>query len=260
MFLIKLGGSIITDKTKECCFRQETVERLAKEIKKANQEIILVHGAGSFGHILAKKYDLLNGYKENKQLIGFAQTQLRVQQLNRLILESLHQQGLPAVSIPPHAMLTLDNHRPTLVNYSIIRSYLKKGFLPVTFGDVSLDTTLGFSICSGDLLMQMLAREFLPEKVIFVLDEDGLFAANPKTDPSASFIETATLKELAAFTTSLDDHADVTRGMEGKLETIKIIAQSGMDSILLNGNVHNRLFDTLQGKKTRCTVIRGEKT
>jgi isopentenyl phosphate kinase len=61
MFILKLGGSIITDKTKECTFKQEIVNKLAKEIKKAKKEIIIVHGAGSYGHILAEKYQLNKG-------------------------------------------------------------------------------------------------------------------------------------------------------------------------------------------------------
>jgi isopentenyl phosphate kinase len=42
MFIIKLGGSVITDKAKECCFKQETVDQLAAELKHANKEVILI--------------------------------------------------------------------------------------------------------------------------------------------------------------------------------------------------------------------------
>jgi len=258
MFLIKFGGSVITDKTKECCFKPEVVRRLAAEMKHANKEVILVHGAGSFGHILAKRYKLNDGYKEKKQLHGFALTHAMVQQLNSLILASLHDQGIAAVSIPPHAMMTLSDHQPAHVEFSLFKEYLSSGFLPVTFGDVVLDGKLGFSICSGDLLMQLLAAEFKPEKVVFVLDEDGLYSANPKTDPKASFMEKATLADLEKLSTRSDAHADVTKGMEGKLEVIKKIAKEGIDTILLNGNIDNRLYDTLIGKKVRYTLIRGE--
>ena len=56
MFILKLGGSIITRKAEKGCFRQDIMDNLAKEIKEANKESIIVHGAGSFGHILAKKH------------------------------------------------------------------------------------------------------------------------------------------------------------------------------------------------------------
>jgi isopentenyl phosphate kinase len=258
MFIIKFGGSVITDKAKECCFKQKIVDRLASELKHANKEIILIHGAGSFGHILAKKYNLNGGFRQKKQVEGFALTQAMVQRLNNLVLASLHNHNLPAVSIPPHAVLSLSNHKLSRVDYSIFQKYLDLGFLPVSFGDVSLDKKLGFSICSGDLLVQLLAVEFKPEKVIFVFDEDGLYSTNPKDDRNATFIEQTTIKDLNKLTIQLNAHADVTQGMKGKLYTIKQIARVGVDTILLNGNIHNRLYDTLKGKKVKHTIIQGE--
>jgi len=65
--------------------------------------------------------------------------------------------------------------------------------------------------------------------------------------------------ELEKFTTSLDAHADVTEGMKGKIYTIKQIAKTGAETILVNGNIHNRLFDTLKGKKVRSTIVYGER-
>lgn len=259
MFIIKLGGSVITDKATECCFKQDVMDRLAAELKKANKQVILIHGAGSFGHILAKKYTLNNGFKQKKQLQGFAQTHAMVQRLNSLVLSSLHTQGIPAVSIPPHAVLSLSNHKLSRMEYTIFKQYLSLGFMPVSFGDVALDTRLGFSICSGDLLVQTLAAKFKPDKVLFVLDEDGLYSANPKIDKNATFIEKATINDLEKLTTRVNAHADVTEGMKGKLHTIKQIAKKGVDTILLNGNIHNCLYDTIQGKKVRSTIVYGDK-
>jgi isopentenyl phosphate kinase len=145
------------------------------------------------------------------------------------------------------------------MDYNVFREYLEKGFTPVSFGDVVLDVKLGFSICSGDLLIQMLAEHFKPEKVIFVLDEDGLFNSNPKINKNAEFIEKSTIDELENLTTSSDSYADVTKGMEGKIETIKNIANLGIDVVMLNGNIDNRLYDTLIGKETKHTLILGEK-
>jgi isopentenyl phosphate kinase len=244
MFIIKLGGSVITNKAKECCFKQEVVDRLASEIKQANKQVILIHGAGSFGHILAKQYKLNDGFKRKKQIEGFALTQAMVQRLNNLVLASLHNHGLPAVSIPPHVVLSLSDHAVSRIDYNVFKKYLALGFMPVSFGDVALDNQLGFSICSGDLLIQLLAAEFKPEKVIFVID--------------ATFFENTTVKDLEKLTTSLDAHADVTAGMKGKIHTIKQIAKTGADTILLNGNIHNRLFDTLKGKKVKSTIVYGD--
>ncbi|UCD14010.1 MAG: isopentenyl phosphate kinase family protein [Thermoplasmatales archaeon] len=259
MFIVKLGGSVITDKSKKYFFKRQVMKRLSSELKKANKETLLVHGAGSFGHILAKEHMLNQGYKSNKQLQGFSLTHAMVQKLNSLVLESLHDRGIAAVSIPPHAILKLDDHKPVKMDYNIFREYLDRGFTPLTFGDVVLDGKLGFSICSGDLLLQMLAEHFKPEKVIFVIDEDGLYTSNPKMDKNAKFIEKSTVSELEALTTSSNAYDDVTKGMEGKIETIKHIVSLEIDTIMLNGNIDNRLYDTLIGKESKHTLIYGGK-
>ena len=259
MFIVKLGGSVITDKSKEYCFRQEVMDRLSGEIKKSGSDVIIVHGAGSFGHILAKQHELNEGYKNKDQLQGFSITHAMVQELNSRVLKSLHGSSIAAVSIPPHAILILDGHKSNTIDYTIFNYYLKNGFTPVTFGDVVLDKKLGFSICSGDLLMQLLAEHFKPEKVIFVIDEDGLYTSNPKLNKNAELISSTTPRELEKLTTSADVHADVTRGMEGKIDAIKTIAKLGIDTVLLNGNKPNRLYNILVGKDAICTTIHGGK-
>lgn len=256
MFLIKLGGSVITEKAStQGVFKQGVMDNLAKSIYDSKKEIVLVHGAGSFGHVLAKKYHLNDGLTDPKQKIGYALTHAKVQQLNSYVIESLQKKGVAAVSIPPHATVTLDNHKTDTFQKEIFHKYLKKGFTPVTFGDVVLDESLGFSICSGDLLIEVLADMLKPEKVIFVMDEDGLFTSNPKKDPHAEFIHEIKANELDDLTTRLDDHADVTKGMEGKLQTIKNVTNLNIDTILLNGNKPDRLYDVLVGNKTTCTLI-----
>lgn len=257
MYIIKLGGSIITDKTKENYFRQEVVNNLAKEIKKSNKDTIIIHGAGSFGHIIADKYNLNEGHRSEDQLHGFSLTQGWVQKLNSLVLDALSNNGISAVSIPPHSILKLNNHKPSTFDYIIFQDYLDIGFTPVTFGDVVLDKKLGFSICSGDLLMQLLAEHLKPEKTIFVIDEDGIFTSNPKVDKNAELIELATVDQLNGYTVSKDKHADVTGGMQGKIDTIRCIAKLGIDTILLNGNKPDRLFKVLIGENAKSTIISG---
>ena len=259
MFIVKLGGSVITDKTKEQTFKPKVMDQLASEIKKSDKKMIIVHGAGSFGHILAKKFELNEGYKRDEQVQGFSLTHEMVQNLNSLVLKSLQKNDIPAVSISPHSIVKLDDHKLEKIDLNVFEEYLEKQFIPVTFGDVVLDKKLGFSICSGDLLVLALAEYFKPEKVIFAMDEDGLYTSNPKKDNKAKLIKQSSLKELEKLSTDLDKHADVTGGMGGKLDTIKNISKLGIDTVLLNGNKPNRLYEVLDGKDTTSTIVYGDR-
>ena len=256
MFIVKIGGSIITDKSTLGVFKEKVMDGLAEAI--VGSELILVHGAGSFGHILAEKYSLDKGCISDIQKKGFAETHAMVQRLNSLVLNSLHKHGIPAVSIPPHSIIHFNNYRfDEEFPYEFFDRYIEKGFVPVTFGDVVLDKTIGCSICSGDDLVLFLAKHFHPSKLVFVIDEDGLYTANPKIDRNAKFIKEISSENLFELETSLDSHSDVTSGMEGKLRRIREIAKLGIDTILVNGNKPERLYDILHGKSTKSTVVKG---
>jgi len=258
MIILKIGGSVITDKTKKETFKKKTMDRLSAEIKKIKKDIIIVHGAGSFGHILAKKYNLNNGYKSYEQVKGFSLTHEKVQLLNSYVLQSLHKYNIPAVSISPHTIVKLKNHVLEKIDYEIFKDYIEKKFIPVTFGDVVLDEKIGISICSGDLLVEALAKYFKPKNVIFAIDEDGLYSSNPKKDKNAILIKETTIKELEKLTTTLDDHDDVTGGMGGKVDTIRNISKTGVNTVLLNGNKPDRIYKAIVGIDTISTIVYGE--
>lgn len=259
MFLIKLGGSIITEKAQNACFRKKTMDALSKHIATADKKVILVHGAGSFGHGFAKKYSLKQGFTSEQQRDGFALTQYKVQQLNTFVLRSLQDCSLPAISIPPHASVMFKDNSLYWFHEELFKNYYNLGFIPVTFGDVVVDKTNGFSICSGDILMLALAETFKPDKVIFVLDEDGLYTANPKIDKDASFIDSISADNLKELKTTMDSHPDVTQGMAGKLDTIQKLAQLHLNTVLINGNHPRRLLDVLKGNQTKQTLIHWRK-
>ena len=259
MIIIKLGGSVITDKNKKFTFKSEIMDKLSKNIKRSNKQLIIVHGAGSFGHIIANEYNLNQGYKRIEQIKGFSLTHEKVQTLNSLVLKSLQNHDINAVSISPHSIVKLNNHKIQKIDYQIFEEYLEKNFTPVTFGDVVLDSALGFSICSGDLLIEALSKHFKPEKVVFVIDEDGIYTANPKIDKTAKLIQKTTLKELETFSTAVNKHSDVTGGMAGKILTIKNIVKNNKETFLVNGNKQDRLYKLLVGEKTISTIIKGEK-
>jgi len=259
MIIIKLGGSAITDKGESYSFNKEIVARLAGEIKRANKKYIIIHGAGSFGHVTAEQFMLNEGLKDENQIIGFSLTHVTVRLLNLEIIDIFLKNGVRVFSIPPSSVMRLNDHQPLSFNYEIFEEALDKGFTPITFGDVVFDEKIGFSICSGDLLAEILAAHFKPEKVIFVIDEDGLYTSNPKIDKNARFIKSLKYSEIGEIGLERDEHPDVTGGMQGKVNVIKKICQKGIDCVLVNGRHENRLYNVILGEPTRATIVYGEK-
>jgi len=253
MFVIKLGGSVITDKSRKNIFKKEATLRLVTEIKEAGKQVIVVHGAGSFGHILAKKYELDKGYKNKDQLPGVAEVQRDVKDLSLRVLNAFLEGGMNAVSLAPSAFLVNQAKRIKHMDTGNFKRYLEADITPITFGDVVVDESLIFSIVSGDQLMLELAKVFRPEMVIFVADVDGIYTGNPNLDKDAQLLPTVDKEVLTNIRKSDGVVDDVTGSILGKSKIMLEIAAHGIDTIILNGNSKNRLKDALMGRDVLCT-------
>jgi isopentenyl phosphate kinase len=256
MILVKLGGSVITDKGHYRTFDQANVKRLAREIVRSKKPLMIVHGAGSFGHVLAKKYRLNEGYRDRGQMKGLAQVSLDVRDLNLRIMDVLLSAGLPCVSVPPGACGLMEDGKLVSFDMEVMHRYLDLGIVPVTFGDVVLDRKRGFGICSGDQLMSLLANEFEAERVIFCADVDGIFSSDPHLDKKARMIEKVDRSVLSRLPRS-ERNADVTGSIHGKIESILDLAK-GREALVINGRVRGRLERALRGEAVKGSRVIGD--
>jgi len=255
MILVKLGGSVITDKSTLRTFREDTCRRLARELRAVHDGLAVVHGAGSFGHILAKRYRLAEGYLEDSQLKHVAAVQRDVRELNLMVLGALIGAGLRAVSVPPAASARFRGGRIEDFTDEPFESLLEVGLVPVTFGDVVPDRSKRFSICSGDLMMEALAAAFKPEVAVFCADVDGVFDADPKRDRGAELIPVLDKAMVSRLKRAEPENADVTGSLHGKLERMLAIARHCEKCMIVNGNVPGRLGRAVSGRKVVSTTV-----
>jgi len=255
MILIKLGGSVITDKSNYKVFNKDCVARLCKEIKASGKDAVIVHGAGSFGHVVAKEFQLQKGYSNDSQIPAVAKVSHDMRVLNNMVMDAVIGAGMNAVSIPPGACFEMENGELT-GDASVLKGYLELGIMPVMFGDVILDTDKRFGIVSGDKVMETLASLFSPECVVFVSDIDGLYDKDPKANKNAKLIETVDNDVLNRVATDITVD-DVTGGVRAKMETMLRMTTSDRECILINGKVEGRLYELLSGKDVKCTRAKG---
>ena len=219
---------------------------------------LIVHGAGSYGHILASRHRLKDGGSTSAKRAAAARVQADVRELDRLVVDALNRVGFAAVPIAPSVVLTLDDGGVSTMDLTPFLEFSSLGFTPVTFGDVVRDLRRGFSVCSGDLLMLELARAFRPDRAVFAADVDGLFNADPKRRPKADLLETVSPKDLATIEFSSPRRTDVTGSIEGKVRRMFEIAEHVDACMIVNGNVKNRVRDALRGKRVVGTrIVRG---
>ncbi len=255
MQILKLGGSVITHKDGSFSPDQDNIKRLAEEIvQSGSRSLIIVHGAGSFGHPVAKKYSISNGLKSSDQLIGFSETHQAMTRLNQTMVDKLLEAGLPAFGVSASSMLVTKGTRLVDIDLSIIKRLIDTGLVPVLYGDAVLDTEQGFAILSGDQLIVRLAIDLDAESLIFGSDVDGIFTSNPKTDKNAKLIEKISLSNMTADVGDTT-YTDVTGGMLGKLEEAEEAVKSGVKVIFVNALAPARVKSALRGEKVMGTIL-----
>lgn len=261
MIILKIGGSILTNKDAVSEVDTKSLKRIASEIKSSLdnsfKELIIVHGAGSFGHPPAKKYKIGEKFDESEypqKRIGFCETQNAVKKLNMYICEAFIDEGLPVVAIPASSFMRATNKRIIDGNLDSFKRYLEKGFIPVIYGDVVLDDELEICVISGDQLIQYLAKNLNPDMVVLGTDVDGVYNKNPKTHDDAIFFDKfSSLDDLDTLEGTTN--VDVTGGMVGKIKELLYLADLGIESKIINAEVEDNVFKVLENEKVKGTVI-----
>lgn len=255
MQLVKLGGSVITEKASYHTPRLDVLARLALEIASSGERVAIVHGAGSFGHVLAKKHDLARGEDGSvERRLAATQVHADVRELTGLVLAALRDVGLPAVSLATYDLARLTSGQLTMFAYEPLHETIARGFVPVLSGDIVLDHARGFGILSGDVLMVELARSLRPARAAFVTDVDGIFDRDPD-EAGAKLLARIDLTD--EIRTGRERVPDITGSMAGKLKRAREVAKTGVPVHVVNGLAAGRLADVLAGKETIETRVIG---
>jgi isopentenyl phosphate kinase len=256
--VLKLGGSVITNKRKPLTPNLRAIERLANEISRANvSSLILVHGGGSFGHPIALRYSIAEGYGNSSQIMGFSETHRAMTELNSLVMKALISHNIAAVEVQPSSCVVTKAGRIFNMELKPLKKMLKMGFVPVLYGDAVFDSENGFAILSGDQLVTSLAIELDADRIIIGMDEDGLYTEDPKTESSALLTERITLEELKSLKHTIEGSkaTDVTGGMLGKIHELIPAIEHDIQTLIANATKPQRVYKALKGEKVMGTII-----
>lgn len=255
--LIKLGGSVITNKRVENSFNRDVMRQLAHEIAQAQQikptSLIIGHGSGSFGHFAAHRYGTINGVKTPDQWRGFAEVGRVASELNRLVMDELVAVGLPILRIQPSASaLCHDGELIQMALHPLITG-LEHGLVPLVYGDIALDTVRGGTIISTEAIMTYLAKNLPIERIFLLGDVDGVL------DMDGQVIPRITPNTLSHYQSALGGSSgmDVTGGMFAKVrDMVNLVKERPHLSIrIMSGVAKNRLLHTLTDDLQTGTLI-----
>lgn len=256
--LVKLGGSLITDKRVEKSFRRDVVKQLADEFVAAYTEnpglkLIIGHGSGSFGHFAASRANTINGVHTSDEWKAFAQVSNVAAELNGLVVDVLQSAGLPVWGIQPSASLLASDGDVSSMSVTSLLTALENGLIPVVYGDVSLDVAKGGTIISTEKLFFYLSSVMSVDRIFLLGEVAGVY------DASGATIDMITQSNYASLVAAFRGSAgiDVTGGMETKVEDmLSLVTRYPVMTIrIFSGLQEQLLSNALLDKSYTGTLI-----
>jgi len=249
LVFLKLGGSVITDKLRYATARPVVIARLAREISAAlaarpDMQLVLGHGSGSYGHFLGEKYHVQEGNLEDWR--GYAETGAAAQRLNRIVTDAMLSEGIRAVSLQPSASACC--HDGTLVGLAVdpVVELLRRGAVPLVYGDVALDDLRGCTIASTEQVFAYLARHLRPQRMIVTCEVAGVYSGDPHRDSIVRLIPEINSRNYPETEHMLSTSfgMDVTGGMLSKVKTLfELVSEQPDLTVRIVTGRRNRLIE-----------------
>lgn len=258
---LKLGGSLITEKSRARTPRLDVIRRLMDEIAQARREapglrLVLGHGSGSFGHMEAKKFGTADGVRSAEDWRGFAAVWAAADQMNRIIMDSLASAGLPGVRIAPSSCAILEGGNLAEMPVAGVEAALNAGIIPVVYGDAVFDRSRGGGITSTEMVFAHLARTLHPRRILLAGIERGVFEDYPARKVLRDRIQAGDRENLGP-TLQGSAHADVTGGMLSKVLDMLdlVLREKNLQVLVFSGEVEGNVRRALTGESVEGTLL-----
>jgi len=259
MIFLKLGGSLITDKSQPEVCRQDILQRLATEIASARaqrpeMQLLVGHGSGSFGHIVAARYGTHKGAATPEAWLGFAEVWRVANKLNRLVVDALLAAGLPVLAFPPSASALADGGEIEQLAWEPLQIALGRGLLPVVAGDVAFDRSQGSTILSTERVFAHLAPRLKPSHLLLAGVEPGVIRGFPSGTETMPVV---TERDLDSGGIGAATATDVTGGMADKVRHSLGLAASvpGLTVRIFSGMIPGEVERALMGEPVGTQVV-----
>lgn len=249
LMVVKLGGSLITDKRRPRTARREVIVRLAEEIAAArpamSAALLVGHGSGSFGHVAAADAGLGKGPFSDpgrpapeRRRAGLSATQQQAAELHRRVVAALAAAGAAPFSWAPSTALVARAGRPVAGSVGTLVEALGLGMVPVVYGDVVTDRVWGASIASTEAVVRYLIgrlkqRGMAVRRVVWAGETAGIYDTLGRTVPEVGPENLRQVRRAVGASAG----TDVTGGMRLRLDTAVALARRGVESWIIDGTV-----------------------
>ncbi|PWI47490.1 hypothetical protein CEE45_11205 [Candidatus Heimdallarchaeota archaeon B3_Heim] len=271
--ILKIGGSSISNKRLlakalksqspddikvALAVNKQNIDRIAAEIgelySSGIKKMIILTGVGSPGHFVVLQHGIHKGNSGNiNQHLGLVDAQIAVNLLRQTLLEAFVANKIPVVQLYASSIYESNKMRIIRGDTSNFERFIQNGIVPVISGDVVPDLSMGYSVLSGDQILLDLVKHFIPQKIIFGSDVDGVFNEDPKINPAANLIPEIPHSRINEVIEQVSS-GDASGQMKGKLVEIRNLLDLGQkEIILLNITRKGALLEAVTNNSGRST-------
>ena len=257
--VLKIGGSIITDKSRPYSIRKDIIKRIAREVKpyvETSNKLVIIHGGGSYGHYIVDLHKKL-GKEEDAEY--YSKVTIAMNELSIRVAELFRIEHLPVTVIASHTLFELDGNGNIIAHdLSIIQRHLDKGIIPMLYGDLVLGEK-GFPVLSGDDIGWYLACKLNAKRLLFATSVDGIYAGPIGRSPIIDVIDFRENGTINAFFNNTQDVPvygyDVTGGIWNKIRSARKYRCKNLDVLIFNGLVEDNIRKALLGERIVGTRV-----
>lgn len=264
LLIVKIGGGLVAPKQwPENTPDRETIAHVVEEIKavwkRGNLDIIVINGQGNFAHNPAKKYGVAKGFDndDSEKKWGACFTQAVAAKINALIVDEMLAAGMPAAAVSPHD-IWVETKEGKVSNTQAVWTVLKKGILPVLYGDVIWNEEKGCVIYSGDVQIGYLAGEakqhgYAVGPLVHLSLEKGVYGKDGEVIEEITELNWEELKIYVAGAAEVD----VTGGMVAKVEEGLVVTRThGVSVVIASGREKGVLSNLVDGGRSGTKISR----
>ena len=233
--ILKLGGSVITDKDRRETVDVQALEAAATAVADAESpldDLVVVHGGGSYGHFHAEEHGVstTDGTHDARAALAIHDAMKR---LNGHVLDAFGQRDVPVLPVHPLSVGARDTDGEFAFPLDSVRTMLDEGFVPVLHGDGVAHAGQGVTVVSGDELVVRLAEGLDADRVGLCSTVPGVLDTDGEVVPE--------IQEFSDVAAALgeSDSTDVTGGMAAKVRSLlelgapaHIFGPDGLDAFL----------------------------
>ena len=211
--VLKVGGSVITRKGETETIDDAALDRAAAAIAAGPEDLVLVHGGGSFGHPAADAHGL-STTEGSRDAAAALDVHDAMSLLSDAVVSRLQDEG--AAALPVHPLSACHRAADGSLDVAVgpIETMLAEGFLPVLHGDVVVHAGRGVTIVSGDELVVALAGALDADRVGLCTRAPGVLDADDRV------VERIDEYEEVADALGGSASTDVTGGMAAKVRAL----------------------------------------